>query len=105
MEPITLITTALTLATPYLIKTGEKFAEGIGEDIWKWIKKPFTKEEEKTIISDFQMERDSDKLKAALLEKVNEDNNFKEELENAINKAQKDLNAYVSGPIFRSVQN
>ena len=46
MEPVTLITTAIALATPYLLKTGESIAEGIGEDIWKLIKKPFTKDKE-----------------------------------------------------------
>ena len=94
MEPITLITTALTLATPYLIKTGEKFAEGIGEDIWKWMKKPFLNEEDRKLVADFQLERDSDKLKVALLDKINNDNNFKTELENAVNLAQKELNSY-----------
>lgn len=33
MEPVTLITTALAIATPYLIKSGEKIAENVGEDI------------------------------------------------------------------------
>ena len=33
MEPITLITTAIALATPYLLKTGESIAESIGEDV------------------------------------------------------------------------
>ena len=39
MEPITIITTALALATPYLAKTGEKVAEKIGEDVWNMLKK------------------------------------------------------------------
>jgi hypothetical protein len=41
IEPIALATTALTIATPYLLKSGEAIAEKIGEDIWKLIKKPF----------------------------------------------------------------
>lgn len=94
MEPITLITTALTLATPYLIKTGEKFAEGIGEDIWKWIKKPFTSEEEKEIISNFQLDRDSEQIKTVLLEKFNQDIEYKHEFGKAIDNAQKQLNSY-----------
>ncbi|MDP4285425.1 MAG: hypothetical protein Q8891_13445 [Bacteroidota bacterium] len=102
MEPITLITTALTLATPYLIKTGEKFAESVGEDIWKWIKKPFTKKEEQTLIADFKLDRDSDKLKVALLEKLRDDNNFKQEFETAVTKAQSDLNAFYQQSINNS---
>ncbi len=94
MEPITLITTALTLATPYLIKSGEKLAEGIGEDIWSWIKKPFTTEEEKEIVSNFEIDKDSEKLKTILLEKINDDIEFKQEFEAAVNNAQEQLNSY-----------
>ena len=47
MEPITLITTAIALATPYLTKTGERIAEGFGEDIWNLMKKPFAKSDKK----------------------------------------------------------
>lgn len=94
MEPISLITTALALATPYLVKTGEKFAEGVGEDIWKLIKKPFTKTEDKTLLKEFNLDRDSDKLKVALLKKLNEDDEFKQEFEKAVTTAQNDLNAY-----------
>jgi len=94
MEPITLITTALTLATPYLIKSGEKLAEGIGEDVWAWIKKPFTTDDEKEIISNFQIDEDSEKLKAILLEKINQDIVFKQEFEKAVNIAQEASNEY-----------
>lgn len=102
MEPITLITTALALATPYLVKTGEKFAESVGEDIWKWIKKPFTKSDEKNLITEFNFDRDSDKLKVALLEKLNEDNAFKQDFEKAVTKAQNDLHAYYQQNINNS---
>ena len=91
MEPITLIVTALTLAKPYLIKSGEKFAEGVGEDIWKWIKKPFINEEEIEIISNFQLDRDSEKIKTALLEKFSQDVEYKREFEKAIDIAQKEI--------------
>lgn len=102
MEPITLLTTAITLVTPYLVKTGEKFAESVGEDIWNWIKKPFSKEEEKAVFSDLQTETGIEKLKMVLLEKINADNNFKVELENAVVKAQKNLNAYYQQNIMNN---
>ena len=94
MEPITLITTAIALATPYLIKTGESIAEGIGEDIWKLIKKPFTKDKEDELSIDINKQEDKDKLVTLLLEEIGKDNNFKQELETAVEKGQKDLNAY-----------
>lgn len=93
MDPLTLVTAALTLATPYLIKSGEKIAEGIGEEIWNLIKKPFTKKEVVILDSDLQNDIEKEQLMTALLEKINLDNNFKQELENAVTKAQKVLKA------------
>ncbi|MFT3794423.1 hypothetical protein [Flavobacterium sp.] len=92
MEPITLITTALTLATPYLIKTGESIAESIGEEIWNLIKKPFAKEE----ISELDIKNidEKEKLTLLLLEEINKDDLFKKNLEIAVKKGQNDLNAY-----------
>ena len=94
MEPITLITTAIALATPYLLKTGESIAEGIGEDIWKLIKKPFTKDKETQFSIDINQKEEKDKLVKLLLGEIGKDDNFKLELETAVEKAQKDLNAY-----------
>lgn len=42
MEPITLITSAMTMLTPYLIKSGEKIAEEMGASLWSWIKGKFS---------------------------------------------------------------
>jgi len=94
MEPISLITTALALAAPYLVKSGEKFAEGVGEDIWKWIKKPFSTEEEIQFISDFQFDRDSEKVKTLFAEKLRKDVLFKAEFEEVVDIAEKKLNSY-----------
>jgi len=94
MEPITLITTAIAMATPYLLKTGESIAEGIGEDIWKLIKKPFTKEKETQFTIDINQQEEKEKLVNLLLNEVGKDNNFKQELEAAVEKGQKELNAY-----------
>ncbi|CAH0336813.1 hypothetical protein FVB9288_02535 [Flavobacterium sp. CECT 9288] len=94
MEPITLITTAISLATPYLLKTGESIAEGIGEDIWKLIKKPFTKDKETEFLIDVNIKEERDKLSNLLLEVISKDNIFKQELEKAVEKGQKNLNFY-----------
>jgi hypothetical protein len=94
MESIALISTALALAKPFLVKTGEKFAEGVGEDIWKWIKKPFSKSKEKTVLSNLQTEEGIESLKIALLGKVESDISYKIKLEEAVKKAQKDLSNY-----------
>jgi hypothetical protein len=94
MEPITLISTALTLATPYLTKTGEKFAEAVGEDIWKVIKKPFTKEKEEKLSPDLVQSENIEKLRERLLQRIESDKHFKSELEVAVTEGQKALNAY-----------
>jgi hypothetical protein len=93
MEPLTLATTALALATPYLIKTGEKIAENIGESIWKLISRPFSKEDEKSLASSIQHGEAKDRFITDLIEKINSDNHFRQELENAVHNAQKSLNA------------
>lgn len=90
MEPITIVTTALTLATPYLIKTGEKIAESIGEDIWKLIKSPFSKDITEKI-ENAATKDDIEKLKPLLLEKLTQDKSFADILTSAIEKAQNTL--------------
>ncbi|MDD2634026.1 MAG: hypothetical protein PHW82_00845 [Bacteroidales bacterium] len=94
MEPITLLTTALALATPYLIKTGEKIAENIGEGIWNLIKRPFAKSKE--IDSDFDInnEKDRENLIQLLTKKINDDIDFRNELERAVKNGEKELNTY-----------
>lgn len=90
MEPITIVTTALALATPYLIKSGEKIAENIGEYIWKLIKSPFSKKVTETIENEPTID-EIQKLKPLLLDKLNQDKAFAELLSNAIEKAQSTL--------------
>src|SRR4051812_15062542 len=94
MEPITLITTAITLATPYLLKTGESIAESIGEDIWKIIKKPFTKDKEAQFPIDINRQEEKEKLVEFLLTEIEINKKFKLELETAVEKGKKELNAY-----------
>ncbi|WP_294333735.1 hypothetical protein [uncultured Chryseobacterium sp.] len=85
MEITLLITTALTLAKPFLEKVGEGTSRKIGEDIWNLMKKPFSKKGQ-----------DIDKLnengiKSELTQILSEDSKFKKELEDFITKAQSQL--------------
>lgn len=41
MDPFTLLTTAMTMLTPYIVKSGEKVAEEMGADLWSWLKSKF----------------------------------------------------------------
>ena len=93
MEPLTLVTTAVTLAIPFLIKTGEKIAERIGEDIWQLLKKPFTKNNDALLI-DINNPKEKDKLISLLLEEISNNADFKKEIEVSVDNAQKELNTY-----------
>jgi hypothetical protein len=99
MEPLTLITTAISLATPYLVKTGESFAEGIGEDIWKLIKKPFVKHNEDSNNFDLNNPDEKERLINLLIEEVNKNKSFKDELEDAILLGQKNISANIAQQI------
>jgi hypothetical protein len=91
MELITLATTALTLASPYLVKSGEKIAENIGEGIWNFIKKPFTSENDKKLISDLSINDNIEIIKAELINKLSKDPVFEAELRKAVENAQSQL--------------
>jgi uncharacterized protein YaaW (UPF0174 family) len=92
MEPITIITTALALASPYLAKTGEKVAEKIGEDVWNMIKKPFKKDEKKELFAEPPNETQLEKIKQELLLKVQNNESYKNELLQTISEAKTNLN-------------
>jgi organic radical activating enzyme len=94
MDIITLATTALSLATPFLIKTGEKIAEKIGEDIWNLLKNPFAKKEQESLETDIQNDSEKERIIEAIIAKINSDQQYKTELENAVNDAKKALYIY-----------
>lgn len=82
MDIITLATTALTLATPFIEKVGEGTARKVGEDIWNLLKKPFQKKEKNI------EEMNQNDIQTTLVELLEEDENFKNELENFVVNAQ-----------------
>jgi len=92
MEPITIITTALALASPYLAKTGEKVAEKIGEDVWSILKKPFKKDKRKELFPESPDEAQLIKIKEELLLKVQNNDSFRNELLQTIIEAKTNLN-------------
>lgn len=87
METALLITTALTLAKPFLEKIGEGTSRKIGEDIWNLMKKPFSKKG-KDIDTLSEKELDIE-----LTNILSEDVDFKKELEEFITNAQLKIDA------------
>lgn len=92
MEPITIITTAIALASPYLAKTGEKVAEKIGEDVWNMLKKPFKEDRKKELFPESPNEKQLEKIKEELLLKIKDNESFKNELLQTIAEAKTNLN-------------
>ena len=92
MEPITIISTAIALATPYLIKSGESVAEKIGEEVWELLKKPFTKEKREELFVAPPEEKQLELIKKELLVKITDDPEYRKELLQTISRAQANLN-------------
>lgn len=87
MEIITLVTTALTLAKPFLEKIGEGTSRKIGEDLWNLIKKPLSKKGK-----DID-KLSEDELNIELTQILSEDPDFKKELGEFITNAQSKIDA------------
>jgi hypothetical protein len=94
MEILSLATTALSLATPFLVKAGEKFAENVGESIWNLLKRPFSKKEQEALEANIRNDSEKDKIIETLITKIDYDQQYKAELENAVIDAQKALSVY-----------
>ena len=98
MELITLATSALALASPYIAKTGEKLAEEIGVSIWDIIKKPFVSSEEVKLIENADLAT-YEEIRTELIKKLAEDPEFKNKLENQVTSA----NVQLSNPSLNIV--
>lgn len=92
MTSTSLMITTINLLKPFFVKTGDKIAEKIGEDLWVFIKRKLSTNNEHKLFkqepsfSDFESE-----LKHTLVSKIDADHNFKEELELKIIYFQKSL--------------
>lgn len=85
METITLVTTALALAKPFLEKIGEGTSRKIGEDIWNLLKKPFLKKGKEID------QLNEEELNSELTKILSEDFDFKKELEDFVTNAKSQL--------------
>lgn len=82
-----LITTALSLITPYLQKTGESIVKEVGKDIWKLLKKPFEGDKDNEFLKYFNNQENKDEVIRLLLEEISKDEIFQQKLEKEINSA------------------
>lgn len=108
MEPITLVTTALSFATPFLFKTGEAIADKVGEEIWNVIKKPFQKDKSNTLKFDINNPEEKEKLIEILVEAIRNNSDYKAELESTVAFAEKELkghqqNIYNKGQVNKQI--
>lgn len=92
MEPVTIIASALSLSLPFIIKAGEGFTNKIGEDVWEWIKKPFTKPEQDALFKDLDKPENIEKIKKELLQKVGTDSKYLMGLQKIVEEYQNKYN-------------
>lgn len=81
MEPITLITSAMTILTPYLIKSGEKIAEEMGASLWTWLKGKFSNNE---LLPTSPSESDKNAIQLHIMSEVSQNKEFALALEKKI---------------------
>ncbi len=86
MDPITLSSAAISIITPFIVKTGEAIVQKTGEKLWKWLNIKFKKDEIKTKTGNMNT-GDFDIIKGVILDKINNDKEFKIALEKEIEKA------------------
>lgn len=87
---ITLIATAaMTILGPYVTKAAGKVAEKVGEDLWKNIKKVFTKEKEKELVKKVEENKvsktDLVEIENSLLEHLKEESELQQVLKTSLN--------------------
>lgn len=78
MDPMYLITAAMTMLTPYFEKSGGKIAEEMGSSLWKWIKSKFNGKAE---LPANPSKSDQQEIKKKLMTAVTSDDQFAKELE------------------------
>ena len=91
MELITLASSAIGLAMPYLVKTGESIAEEVGKDIWNLVKSIFGSSEENSVQEQLVTGENNDEIIQLLIDKLSENLVLKNQLETAVLKAQDQL--------------
>jgi hypothetical protein len=88
MDIITLASTAFTYALPYLVKSGEKISENLGQEVWDFIKKPFSKEG-----VDMTLLENQEEFQDELLRELKEDSDFEMRLRDLVKTVEEKLNA------------
>ncbi|WP_423740511.1 hypothetical protein V8245_05190 [Flavobacterium columnare] len=86
MDNYTLITSAISLISPFLTKTGEGVARKIGEDIWNLIKSPFNKKGVE--LNEIETLNDTENFKSELLKLLEDNPEFKSKLTEEIIKSE-----------------
>lgn len=78
MDPITLITTAMTMLSPYIVKSGEKMSEEMGASLWNWLKSKFAT---KKLLPETVSKADLNTVQLQLMSEISSDSEFAKALE------------------------
>lgn len=88
MDPITLITTTMAVLTPYLVKSGEKVAEGMGASLWTWLKEKFSNNKQ---LPTAPSESDKSTIQLQLMYDITQNKEFALALEKKIQEIKEEL--------------
>jgi len=105
MEPVTLVTAALSIVGPYLVKSGEGFAEKVGGDTWSWLKSKLSDSEVAEVLNTNTDDK-LEVLKKSLEKNILDSEIFKSELEDKVQIAAKMVNNQAiknTGPIKKQI--
>lgn len=91
MELLTLASTAVGMAIPYLVKSGEAIAEKVGEDIWSFVKSLFKSDEQTIVQEQLTNGQNNDEIIQKLIDKLNENPALQQQLEEVVVSGQKQL--------------
>lgn len=91
MDPLTLLTTAMTMLTPYIVKSGEKVAEEMGADLWNWLKSKFATNKQ---LPETVSEADQNTVQRQLMSEISSNTEFAKALEAKIAEIKSGCNQY-----------
>ena len=81
MDPITLLTSAITMLSPYMVKSGEKVAEEMGASLWNWLKSKLAAKKQ---FPENVSKADLNTVQLQLMSEISTDSEFAKALETKI---------------------
>jgi hypothetical protein len=72
MTPNEIALATIAFLSPYLIEGGKELAKSAGKEVWELIKKPFTSDKEKALLTDLEKNPDNQIVQGKVIGKLEE---------------------------------